>query len=62
MDGNLSPSTDRPQVVQSNWEIFVDKLLIKFLLLPGNGPKPGLRGLCATGFLPTMKFQLSQLP
>ena len=44
---------------QSN---FVNKLCITFMLLGCNDKNMAISGLLEAGFLPTMKFQLSQLP
>ncbi len=40
----------------------VNKLCIRFLLLACNDKNMAVLGLFVMGFLPTMKFQLSQLP
>jgi len=40
----------------------VNKLCIEFLLLRCNNAWRLFDGLCFLGFLPTMNFQLSQLP
>ena len=40
----------------------VNKLCIRFLLLACNDKNLAVLGLFVLGFLPTMKFQLSQLP
>ena len=40
----------------------VDKLCIRILLLARNDKHMGILGLLASGFLPTMKIQPSQLP
>ena len=40
----------------------VNKLCITFMLLAHNDKNMPIFGLVASGFLPTMKFQLSQLP
>jgi hypothetical protein len=40
----------------------VDKLFTTWLLLTCNEAKTALSKLCADGFFPTMKSQLSQLP
>jgi hypothetical protein len=40
----------------------VNKLCISFMLLGCNDKNMAILGLFGSGFLPTMKFQLSQLP
>ncbi len=40
----------------------VNNLCTKFMLLTCNGKNMAVWGLVVAGFLPTMKFQLSQLP
>ncbi|NBY69428.1 MAG: hypothetical protein EBQ58_11595 [Betaproteobacteria bacterium] len=42
--------------------MFVNKLLISFLLQACNDLQRDILGLYVSGFLPTMKSQLSQLP
>jgi hypothetical protein len=55
-------STDHPQVVQSCHFEIVDKLCITFVLLVCNVIDLAFYERRKAGFLPTMKFQLSQLP
>ena len=66
MRDGLGIPTTRPQIAhmlsQESRTKYVDNLCIKILLLPCNSvPAVSLR-LYGRGFLPTMKFQLSQLP
>ena len=55
-----------PQIAHNLFQLtpamFVEKLWIRYELLARNALAEELRGLYARGFLPTMKFQLSQLP
>ena len=59
-------STGSPQIAHNLSldlpTLFVDNLCINFLLQPCNDPSRVPHALYARGFLPTMKFQLSQLP
>jgi hypothetical protein len=55
-------STDHPQVVQSCPFEIVNKLCITSLLLLCNAIDLAFFERLKAGFLPTMKFQLSQLP
>ena len=59
-------STTDPQFTHNLFNRFlfltVDKLCIKIVLQCRNGLLKAISGMCAQGFLPTMKFQLSQLP
>ncbi len=55
-------STDPPQVVHSCYFEIVNKLCITSLLLLCNVIDLAFFKRRKAGFLPTMKFQLSQLP
>jgi len=66
MRDDLRITTARPQTAhmlsQAPATKDVDKLCIKILLLPCNSVPAASWRLYGRGFLPTMKFQLSQLP
>ncbi len=64
-DGEESPTAD-PQIThklfRSLFDILVNKMCINGLLLGCNFSLKHVFRLCSQDFLPTMKFQLSQLP